>query len=98
MTFIDYGISDDCININTYGELCVKCGCCKNNPNYRDMIRRRINYYKDGLNEELNYLGKRRVFDLEPWERSTAYSNILYYKRRIRLYKKIMRTMKGSGT
>lgn len=26
---ISYAVSEDCINIYSYGEICVRCGCCE---------------------------------------------------------------------
>ena len=25
---LDYSVGEDCMNINSYGEICVKCNCC----------------------------------------------------------------------
>ena len=40
MKFVDYAVSNDCINHWSYGDLCVRCGCCSSNPNYKDRITR----------------------------------------------------------
>ena len=95
---IDYSPSDDCINDDSFGCICVKCGCCKLNPNYRDMIRRRIKYYKSKLAEQYTF---DNWSDSDHWkkiQKRNIQSNIRYFKQRIRICKKIMRTMKGSGT
>lgn len=92
MIHIDYAVSDDCINLYSYGEICVGCGCCSRNPNYRDMIRRRIKYYKRMLEEQYSFSN---WFDDEKWRKvqeQNRKANILYFKRKIRLYKKILRT------
>ena len=28
MVHIDFGVSKDCVNTDSYGEICVKCNCC----------------------------------------------------------------------
>ena len=95
MIFIDYAVSDDCINISSYGEICVKCGCCSRNQNYRDRLVRRIRYYKQCLEEE--YAFDRWADDdwLKAIQERNAKADIVYYKRKIRLYKKLLRTTKG---
>lgn len=94
------GVSEDCINHYSYGEICVCCGCCSRNTNYRDRIVRTIRYYKECLKDEIDFSD---WDDNEKWrkiqERNVTL-NILYYKRKIRMYKKILRTIKkkeGAG-
>lgn len=89
------GVSDDCINIYSYGEICVHCGCCSRNPNYRDRVIRLIRYYKESLEDERNFSYRD---DDERWRKiqeKNVSLNILYDKRKIRMYKKILRTLKG---
>lgn len=94
MMHIDYEVSGDCINANSYGMICVKCGCCNRNQNYRDRIIRKIKYYKEMLNEEY-------IFDF--WDENeyarkhqekVVCENILFFKRKIRRCKKILRCLK----
>ena len=95
---IDYAPSKDCMNLFSYSYIYVKCGCCSRNKNYRDRIRRRIKYYKEDLAEQYafdNWCNNEKARKLQ--ERNVQ-SNIRYLKRKIRRLKKIMRTMKGSGT
>lgn len=92
--FVDYEVSENCINHLSYGEICVKCGCCDRNPNYRSRVVNTLRYYKDCLNEEKNF----ELWDEnEYWRKiqeENIKMNILYYKRKIRMYKKICRTLK----
>lgn len=88
--FVDYAVSDDCENIYSHGEICVNCGCCSRNPDYKDRLLRLLKYYNERIEEELN-------FDnwCEGWEeiqKKNIQSNIHYYKRKIRKVKKILRT------
>lgn len=91
---IDYEPSDDCINIYSYGCICVKCGCCKRNPNYRDMIRSRIKYYKTELAEQYIFDGWSENEKAMKLQERNIKANIKYLKRKIRRCKKIMRTTK----
>lgn len=97
MIHIDTGVSKDCINTWTYGMICVHCGCCSKNPDYRDRVIRTIRYYKQMLEEDCNFSD----WDTDEYwrkiqEKNVA-SNIKYYKRKIRLYKKILKTLKGKA-
>lgn len=92
--FIEYSISDDCINPDSLGEICLLCGCCSMNPNYRDRTIRSIRLYK-------NLLKRAYVFDM--WDQDPDFrkiqernmqKNILYFKKKIRLHKKILRCLK----
>lgn len=95
MKHIDYAVSDDCINIYSYGEICVHCGCCSRNPNYMDMIRRRIKYYKEMLAEQYSFSDWCENEKLRALQERNVKANILYYKRKIRLCKRILRTKGG---
>ena len=96
--FVDYAVSKDCINIDSYGMICVHCGCCKRNPSYRDMIRQRIKYYKSRLAEQYKFSDWDEDEYWRNVQKKNINSNIIYHKRNIRICKKIMRTMKGNGT
>lgn len=92
MIHIDYAVSEDCINLYSYGMICVKCGCCSRNPNYRDMIRRRIKYYKRMLEEQYSFSEWHYSKEIRELQEQNVKANILYFKRKIRTYKKILRT------
>ena len=89
-----YGVSDDCINIHSYGEICVRCGCCSNNPDFRDRTIRSIRYYKERLREELNFEYWSENDVLRKVQERNVKSNIQYIKREIRKLKAILRTLK----
>lgn len=96
MGIVDYDISDDCINANSYGEICVKCGCCSRNQNYRDRIIRQIKYYKEMLNEEYAFDGWDENEYTRKHQEEVVGANILYFNRKIRRCKKILRCLKNS--
>lgn len=91
---IDYAVSDDCINHWSYGTICVKCGCCSRNPDYRDMMRQRVKYYKECLAEQYSFSNWCDSEKMRALQERNIKANILYFKRKIRLYKKILRTMR----
>lgn len=92
---IDYSVSADCINNDSYGMICLKCGCCSRNPDYRDMVIHRIRYYKELLNEQYSF-NNWNEGDLRKRQEKVVESNILYFKRKIRRYKKILRCLKSA--
>lgn len=93
MVLNDYGVSDDCINIDSYGEICVNCGCCSMNPNYRDRIIRQIRYYKRMLNEEYSFDNWIENESMRRHQEEVIKANILDFKREIRKCKKILRCL-----
>lgn len=88
--FVDYAVSDDCENIYSYGEICVHCGCCSRNPDYKDRLKCQLKYYNECLEEELNF--DNWIEGLEETQKKNIRINILYFKRKIRKVKKILRT------
>lgn len=94
MIYIDYVVSDDCINSNSYGMICVKCGCCSRNPNYRDRIIKQIKYYKEMLKEEYDFEAWDKNEDGRKFQEKVIKANILYFKRKIRRCKKILHCLK----
>lgn len=98
MIFIDSAVSKDCINIHSYGMICVGCGCCSRNPNYRDMIIRRIRYYLQQLHDEQHFDEWSENERLRKIQEENVKSNILYYKRKIRRNKQILRTLKKTSS
>lgn len=63
MFCFDYSESTDCVNPESYGEICVMCGCCSINPDYRDRTIRKIHLYKDMLKKERNCGTKIRNYE-----------------------------------
>lgn len=90
-------VSEDCINRNSYGVICVLCGCCSRNSNYKDRIIRTIKYYKECLEEQYNFNRWSDDGYLKKIQERNVKSNILYFKRKIRMYKKILKTLKAGG-
>lgn len=94
MIFVDCAVSDDCINHNSYGEICLKCGCCSRNPDYRDRVIRIIRLYRESLHEQKNFDLWSNNDELKRLQERNIKSNILYCKRKIRFYRKILHTLR----
>lgn len=92
---IDYAPSKDCINTWSYGMICVHCGCCSRNPNYRDRLINQIRYYKECLKENQNFSNWSDDEYLIKIQKKNLESNNLYFKRKIRRCKKLLRCTKG---
>lgn len=91
---VDISVSRDCVNIYSYGELCIGCGCCSRNPDCRNMIVSRIRYYKQRLHDNQHIDNWAEDERWRKHQEKVVKSNILFYKRKIRLNKKILRTLK----
>lgn len=82
---ICYGVSDDCINIYSYGEICVRCGCCEaEEPDEKKRIANQIEYYSERLEEEKNFDNwdddeKRRKI-----QEKNVKENIEYFEKKIK--------------
>ena len=92
---IDFAPSKDCINTWSYGMICVYCGCCSRNPNYRDRLIKQIRYYKECLKEEYSFSNWDENEYWRKRQEKNVKENILYYKRKIRRCKKLLRCTKG---
>lgn len=77
---IDFGVSKDCINHDSYGEICVQCNCC-GRFNKETMWECRYNMYWQHLAETIedhsfNYLQSNL-------QQSNIAKNVIYYGEKI---------------
>lgn len=83
---ICFRITKDCINPDSYGEICVGCGCCLKDKSVRWPSRLRM--YEDNLQRQINFnnwiKGSIRL------QKRNRKLNITYYKRRIAIYKRLV--------
>lgn len=90
----DFETTDNCINIYSYGEICVHCGCCENEPNNRRRYINRLHYYKERLKDELHFCS----WDDDPYWRKVQEKNVKsdidYLKKEIRKTKKILKIVR----
>ena len=54
IAFIDSQVVEDCMNHNSYGEICVGCNCC-GRYGEEGKIEAQIKYYKESLEENKNF-------------------------------------------
>lgn len=91
--FIDYSVNDDCYNpYESYGEICIGCGCCSKDP--KERAEARLELYQRQLDRVENF---NNWFD-DPKIRAIQEKNIKIdtkiYKKRIRYYKKRLKEIK----
>lgn len=85
MICIDKGVSDDCYAIIwSYGEICVNCGCCSDDPKVR--IPARIKYCEEEL--ERLYGFDDWIEGMEDVQRSNLKQNIEYFEKELESLKK----------
>ena len=77
--------SKNCINLYSYGVICVHCGCCEEmNPDLKDRTEKQIKYYKERLQEEYNfsdYCNDEKIANLQ---KKNVEKNIIYYGNKIK--------------
>ena len=90
--YIDVGIRKRCWNlIDSYGEICVGCGCCSDDKLIR--YQARIECLKRWLEHEMNFDNWMDGFrELQEKNRK---ANIRYYKRRLRYYENALKATEG---
>ena len=93
MNSLCVGVKKGCINPDTYGEICVGCGCCSTDKSVRYPARLRL--YQDLLERHLNFnhwiKGWRRI------QKRNNKAGITYCKRRISIYKRLASQVKPLG-
>ena len=93
-THIDTAVSETCVNPYSYGEICVRCGCCGKNPNYRDMVIKQIRLYKERLCAKCAFDAWSADDHMAAIEKKNVEKDILYFRKKIRVLKKILKTTK----
>ena len=89
---ICYSVTKKCWNpYDSFGEICVGCGCCSDDPIKRAEARLKVS--KDHLEDRKNF----NMWDEDPEWRKIQENNIrkdnLYFKRRIRYYTKRLKEL-----
>jgi len=88
---ICFSITKDCINPDSYGEICVGCGCCSKDKKIRYPARLKL--YQDDLERQLNF-----SHWIKGWiriQKRNRKLNITYCKRRIAIYKRLVEGLEG---
>lgn len=82
-----FSVEDNCWNFrDSYGEICVRCGCCSNNKKIR--YRARIKCLEHWIKEEKHFDRWADNKDLRALQERNIKSNIKCYRRQLRYYKK----------
>lgn len=89
---IDFQVKKNCWNLyDSYGEICVRCGCCSPDPIIR--AKARLKVCEERLKERMNFNDW-----MEGWEetqRRNIASDIFYLKKKINYYKKRLKKLEG---
>ena len=85
-------VKTECWNFyDSYGEICVHCGCCSSNP--RIQAKARLKVLRRELEECENFTDWDEDIDLRRLQESNIQSNIKYFKKEIAKYEKIRRKL-----
>ena len=85
MMHLDFAVGKSCWNlIDSYGEICVKCGCCSNDKKTR---------YESRIRCLERWLEERKNFDdwIDGWretQEKNIKSDIRWFRRKLRYYKR----------
>ena len=80
------GVSKGCINPDSYGEICVGCGCCSKDKAIRYPARLKL--YQEHLQYHLNF--KNWIVGWKRIQRRNQRLSITYCKRRIAIYTRLV--------
>ena len=87
-------VSERCWNLyDSYGEICVGCGCCSPDPVERATARLEVS--KQQLEDFLHFDGW--MDGIEELQRKNNRENIKYARRHVRYYTKRLKELEGSG-
>ena len=77
---VSYGVTDDCINHNSYGAICVWCNCC-GRVDKKTMKDAQLRHFKELLEEQYNFDGW--IEGMEETQKANVKENIEYFKSKI---------------
>lgn len=90
ISFVDIPVTDDCINDNSYGNICVHCNCC-GRYGKETQKEAQIKYYTECLAEEENFSDWFDNADLRKFQKRTVKENIKFYKQKLQELKEGMK-------
>ena len=79
---VSYSVTDDCINDNSYGAICVWCNCC-GRVDKKTMKEAQLKYYKECLEEQYNFGGWSEDDKWKETQKANVKENIEYFKKKI---------------
>ncbi len=77
---VSYSVTDDCINDNSYGAICIWCNCC-GRIDKKTMKAAQLEYYKECLEEQYNFDGW--IEGMKETQKANVKENIEYFKKKI---------------
>lgn len=87
MIFNDYGCSDNCINTYSYGEICVRCGCCEYEKDYFQRLKNMLSLYKEELENNKNFNRFSDIQYIAEIQKKNIAINHKYFTKQIRYIK-----------
>lgn len=85
--FVDISVSKSCWNLfDSYGEICVHCGCCCKNKEWR--YKARIECIERWLNDRVHFDLWDEDQELRAVQEKNVAADIKYFKRMLRYYKR----------
>lgn len=92
IVFIDFQVKDNCWNLHdSYGEICVGCGCCSEDKQTR--YKARIRTLEAWLEDQYNFDMWDDENGLREVQERNIKSNIRSFKRMLRYYKGKLKEM-----
>lgn len=90
MMHIDIGCKRNCWNpFESYGEICVGCGCCSKDKKVR--YKARLDLAKRMLKEQLDFNRWAKDERIKELQEANCRSNIRYWKRAIKRYERLLK-------
>lgn len=92
MFFVDEQVKKKCWNLrDSYGEICVHCGCCANDKLTR--YKARIECIEYWIREEENFDAWDDDAEMRAVQEKNKAANIDYYRRQLRYYQKKLKVL-----
>lgn len=93
---ICYSVKAKCWNLyDSYGMICVQCGCCANDKSTR--YKARIACLKEWLHEQETFDKWDNEYGLRETQEKNVAANIKYFKRRLRYYETKLKKLEGAA-
>ena len=84
MIHVCFGVSDNCINHYSHGEICVHCGCCEDiEPNKEKRLNNQIKYYNECIKENNNFSNWDSNEKWRKVQEENIKENNIYYAKKI---------------
>lgn len=95
MIHVCFGVSENCINHYSCGEICVHCGCCKDiEPNKEKRLNNQIKYYRECIEENNNFSNWDSDEKWRKVQEENIKKNSIYYAKKIKEIIKQLKQLK----